>query len=446
MTRLTHHPKMRNIAASFFGAIIIFLLTNPLAAAAGQSVTLAWVPNANPNVAGFKIYYGSASRSYTNSTAVGNVTNTTINGLDDGATYYFAATTYDNAGHESTFSEEVVYFIPALVPPPPMTNSIPPDPISVVTNTPPIVTNTPPVIPDPTPVVTNTLPVIPDPTPVVTNTLPVVTDPAALPKLNSIPNLTIKPSGALRSLVLTGFSAGKEGSRIVSVTAASSDASLISNLNFQMGSSGTAGTLVFRTATNALGTAVITVTVRNDNEFNNTFSRSFSITLMAATPVSNLRPPTFFRKPGNTVTVTGKTVSLTAAATGPGLLKYAWKFNGKPIAGATAATLTLKKVSTAQTGLYTVSVTSAFGSTNSRAALTVYDSPAATLGTMTRAANGNFTFPVTGIPGYKYVVQATTDLTHWTSVQTNNSPFVFEDRQTSENEKRFFRAYYDPAL
>ena len=91
-------------------------------------------------------------------------------------------------------------------------------------------------------------------------------------------------------------------------------------------------------------------------------------------------------------------------------------------------------------------VSSPFGSTNSLAALTVLETPAATLGTMTRNGNGNYTFPVTGISGYKYVVQASTDLTHWTSVATNTSPFIFEDTQSADNEKRFFRAYYDPAL
>ena len=128
------------------------------------------------------------------------------------------------------------------------------------------------------------------------------------------------------------------------------------------------------------------------------------------------------------------------------MLKYSWQLNGRAIPGATTPTLNLKNISKAQAGVYSVTVTSQFGSTNSLASVIVYDSPAATLGTMTRAANGNFTFPVTGVPGYKYVVQATTDLTHWTSVATNTSPFVFEDKQTDANDKRFFRAAYNGAL
>ena len=416
--------------------VLIFAAVAP-ASAAAPSVKLTWSASANPAVAGFKVYYGPASRAYTNFTAVGNVTNTAITGLVDGATYFFAATTYDDAGHESTFSDEVSFTVPAL-PPPPVTNTPPP----VVTNSspviPPAITNTLPV---PPPVITNT------PPPVLTNTVVTGPDFSGLPTLNPIANYTLHPGSALRSVILTGLSAGNvAGSQIVSVSATSSDPQLISNLTFQMGSSGTAGTLMFKTAMNSLGAATVTVTVQNDKAANNTFSRSFTVMLVAAAPVSNLRAPTFFRKPGNAISVIGKSVSLKAGATGTGVLKYAWKFNGQTILGATAPTLTLNKVSAAQAGIYSVTVSSQFGVTNSISALTVVESPAATLGAMTRLANGNFTFPVTGVPGYKYVVQATTDLTHWTSVATNTAPFVFEDTQTVDNEKRFFRAYYDSAL
>src|SRR5277367_4334784 len=71
-------------------------------ALAVQSVTLTWNPSANTNVAGYKFYFGVTSLIYTNSIAVGNVTNTTITGLADG-------TTYDASGTESGFSNEASY-------------------------------------------------------------------------------------------------------------------------------------------------------------------------------------------------------------------------------------------------------------------------------------------------------------------------------------------------
>ena len=78
-----------------------------------QSVTLGWDPSGDPNVAGYKIYSGTASQTYTNVVVVGNTNNGTVTGLVAGATYYFAATSYNGSGAESTFSAEVSYTVPA---------------------------------------------------------------------------------------------------------------------------------------------------------------------------------------------------------------------------------------------------------------------------------------------------------------------------------------------
>ncbi|HKW29566.1 MAG TPA: choice-of-anchor D domain-containing protein [Verrucomicrobiae bacterium] len=101
--------------------LFVFLLgglvvTTPLSVLGTQSVTLAWNQVTNANVAGYKVYYGSASGNYTNFTSVGNVTNATIAGLTEGATYYFAATTLSTSGLESGYSSAVSYTIPNAVP------------------------------------------------------------------------------------------------------------------------------------------------------------------------------------------------------------------------------------------------------------------------------------------------------------------------------------------
>ncbi len=72
-------------------------------------VTLAWDPNAEPDIAGYKIYYGSVSRSYNWFVDVGNDTAHTITGLPGGSTMYFAATAYNTAGTESMYSSEVFW-------------------------------------------------------------------------------------------------------------------------------------------------------------------------------------------------------------------------------------------------------------------------------------------------------------------------------------------------
>ena len=89
--------------------LCLFLTTHLLSAA---NVTLAWDKSTDAIVTGYNIYYGGASRVYTNEINAGNATNVTISGFVTGVTYYFAATAYSASGLESPFSSEVVYTIP----------------------------------------------------------------------------------------------------------------------------------------------------------------------------------------------------------------------------------------------------------------------------------------------------------------------------------------------
>ena len=87
------------------------------AAHAGQ-VTVAWDPNPEPEVAGYKIYYGTTAGNYTASLDAGNATSILISGLQDGATYFFSAVAYDASHNESGFSNEITYAVPAAASPP----------------------------------------------------------------------------------------------------------------------------------------------------------------------------------------------------------------------------------------------------------------------------------------------------------------------------------------
>jgi hypothetical protein len=79
------------------------------------SVDLQWNANPDPTVVGYNVYYGGASRTYTNVMSVGNTTNVTIGGLIEGQTYYFAVTAYDAYGDESDYSDETVYIVPGYL-------------------------------------------------------------------------------------------------------------------------------------------------------------------------------------------------------------------------------------------------------------------------------------------------------------------------------------------
>jgi hypothetical protein len=63
----------------------------------GWAARLEWQPNSEAHLAGYKIYYGSASEQYTNSVDVGNVTEWPIpDEWPKNQNYYFAATAYGN--------------------------------------------------------------------------------------------------------------------------------------------------------------------------------------------------------------------------------------------------------------------------------------------------------------------------------------------------------------
>ena len=75
----------------------------------GATVDLTWDANTEPDLAGYKIYYGTASGNYSHSIDVGNTTQYTLTGLDEGVTYYIAATAYDVDNNESAYSVELVH-------------------------------------------------------------------------------------------------------------------------------------------------------------------------------------------------------------------------------------------------------------------------------------------------------------------------------------------------
>jgi hypothetical protein len=78
-----------------------------------QSVTLAWDPSVpSTDVAGYFIYYGESTRSYTNKVDIGLGTSAVVSNLVAGTTYYFVTTAYTASGLESDFSSEVVWQSP----------------------------------------------------------------------------------------------------------------------------------------------------------------------------------------------------------------------------------------------------------------------------------------------------------------------------------------------
>jgi hypothetical protein len=90
----------------FFAAFVLF--SPPPSKVHAAQITLAWDASTDPNIAGYKVYYGTASGSYPTAVDVGNQTSCAIANLSGGMAYYFAATEYDKSGQESGYSNEVV--------------------------------------------------------------------------------------------------------------------------------------------------------------------------------------------------------------------------------------------------------------------------------------------------------------------------------------------------
>ncbi len=88
----------------------------------GGDIILTWDQNTEEELAGYKIYYGTSSRSYfDNPTELPKEMGVVIDGrvtypfpteLTPGVTYYFTVTAYDASGYETDFSNEVQFTPP----------------------------------------------------------------------------------------------------------------------------------------------------------------------------------------------------------------------------------------------------------------------------------------------------------------------------------------------
>ena len=92
-----------------------FLLCLPVVAIA-DSVSLAWDPNTEEDLAGYKVYVGTTPAAYIDIIDVGHVTTYTISDLVPGEMYFFAVTAYDIFANESNFSTEISMTIPEPAP------------------------------------------------------------------------------------------------------------------------------------------------------------------------------------------------------------------------------------------------------------------------------------------------------------------------------------------
>src|SRR5258705_412293 len=90
----------------------VMLLLCVRAAEAG-SLTLAWDPNTESNLAGYVLLYGTQPGVYTTPIDVGNRTSFQVDNLTVGRRYYFSAQAYNTFGSRSPLAVEVSGVVPA---------------------------------------------------------------------------------------------------------------------------------------------------------------------------------------------------------------------------------------------------------------------------------------------------------------------------------------------
>lgn len=87
--------------------VFLFLAISSTALASPYSVTLAWDPNPEPDVTGYRLLYGTSSGVRPHMVDVGNVTTATLT-LTESDTIYVVAVAYNSAALESPPSEELM--------------------------------------------------------------------------------------------------------------------------------------------------------------------------------------------------------------------------------------------------------------------------------------------------------------------------------------------------
>jgi hypothetical protein len=281
------------------------------------------------------------------------------------------------------------------------------------------------------------------------------------PTLNPISNVSINENAPSQTVALSGITSGAPNEiQTLAVTAVSSNPSLIPNPTVKYTSPSQTGTLTFAPVANAAGTATITVTANDQGASNNIVVKTFNVTVVA-TPapslnaISNLTvkenaPTGIIALSGISTATPGQPLKITATSSNPALIpnplvNYISPNNAgtliyKPMPkafGTATITITINggQPSRTTTRTFVITVLSPFNPST-----LVVNPPAPATLTQPVFANGQYAFSVSGTSGSKYVVQASTNLVDWVSVETNTAPFTFVDVNAAQFTHQFYRA------
>jgi hypothetical protein len=124
MTRRNHVKRFIAVSICLLALALVFAAPvrgTVVQVTSDNTVKLAWDANTEPDLAGYKVYWGRTSRQYDNSpvpTVAPSANPTFTTPALSNGTWYFAVTAYNTAGLESGYSNEVSTTI-ATAPAPP---------------------------------------------------------------------------------------------------------------------------------------------------------------------------------------------------------------------------------------------------------------------------------------------------------------------------------------
>ena len=158
--------------------------------------------------------------------------------------------------------------------------------------------------------------------------------------------------------------------------------------------------------------------------------------------------PSITAPPTDQIAMAGADVSFSVTATGSGMA-YQWRFNGINLPHANAATLTLTKVTPAQSGAYSVAVSNSAGIiVSGNAQLLVVPPPGPSLALAFRLASvsaNHLALSFTAVSGYGYVAQYSDSLSASNWITLTNLPPAFTsatvilDQSVTAAQQRFYR-------
>jgi len=122
------HAGFRALRWIFWAGATLLLILLPSVVSAG-TIKLAWDPVGDPDLSGYKVYYGTSSGVYTNSTPTGSQTSVDLTNLQDCKVYYLAVKAVDANGNESMAFSNEVFGMSAPVP-----NTVSPNSAKQATN------------------------------------------------------------------------------------------------------------------------------------------------------------------------------------------------------------------------------------------------------------------------------------------------------------------------